>query len=104
MIDKTNAALRLEMPDMADGIPAHECLFCGWDRGRPEDYRTCETRGYAGNWHEVTKVELCMFCMASHAASGWCSGGNPEHADPRDMATFANMLLAEIRNLSKEPS
>jgi hypothetical protein len=87
--------------EVADGLPEHECAFCNWDKGLPGDYHTTDIRDAARDFFDTRQVQVCSFCYASLAASSFLSGGAPRCADPRDLATFANILLAEIRKVAQ---
>ena len=80
-------------------LPEHACAYCSWDKGLPEDYHTAQNR--VGPMLRVEEVEVCTFCYNGLAASGWLCGSYDQPTDPRDMSTFANILLAEIRMLAQ---
>lgn len=80
-------------------LPEHECAFCSWSQGLPEDYHLATN--VVGTLMRIEQVEVCTFCYHGLAASGWLAGQDSPPADPRDMAIFANLLLAEIRKLAR---
>jgi len=88
------------VPELADQEPEHACAFCDWSKGRPEDYHVTPQHNYAEGIYSREQAEVCSFCYVSLAAASFLSGGSPSCADPRDLAVFANILLAEIRKLA----
>lgn len=97
MIDKTNTAL--PVTDASDPDAEHACAYCDWTGGRPEDYHSAGKRRMH-DYMNTDPVELCDFCYRSLAAEAFLAGVPVSTADPRDLAVFANMLLAEIRKLA----
>jgi len=79
-------------------VSEHECWFCGWSDGLPGDYHSTSRRNLDYGIESTDQIELCEFCYIGYAASAATSGQDVP-ADPRDMALFANRLLAEIRSL-----
>lgn len=75
----------------------HECWFCGWDQGVADDYVSTWRVNLDEGIQSDDRIELCRFCYIGYAASAATSGLQNPPADPRDMALFANLLLAEIR-------